>query len=267
MAATAGLPALAGLAACGSENVSPEPPVRAERHTYGTDPHQYAELYRPSGSSRGVVVVIHGGFWKAAYDASLGRPLALDLARRGWTAWNLEYRRVGNGGGRPETFDDVAAGIDRLADVPDLGRSTVVAVGHSAGGHLATWAAARGRFPDWSPVRVPVTAVVSQAGVVDLVQAYRDDLGGGAVAAFVGPPGPAYRRWDPRQQLPLDVPVWCVHGSQDVTVPVSQSRGYVEAARAAGGTAELVELPTDHMDVIDPSSQAWTRTVAILDGL
>lgn len=268
LAATAGLPAFPVLVSCGSEDAAEEPPVKAERFGYGPDPSQYAELYRPPRPSRGVVVVIHGGFWKAAYDASLGRPLALDLASRGWTAWNLEYRRVGNGGGRPETFDDVAAGIDKLADVPDLDRSTVVTVGHSAGGHLATWAAARGRFPDWSPARVPVTAVVSQAGVLDLVQAYREDLGGGAVAAFLGAaPGPAYRAWDPQQQLPLDVPVWCVHGNEDVTVPVSQSTGYVEAARAAGARAELVELPSDHMDVIDPSSEAWARTVDILGDL
>jgi pimeloyl-ACP methyl ester carboxylesterase len=115
---------------------------------------------------------------------------------------------------------------------------------------------------------VPVTAVIAQAGVLDLVQAYREGLGGDAVAAFLGAaPGPAYRAFDPQQQLPLGVPVWCVHGSQDVTVPVSQSGGYVRAARAAGARAELVELPADHMDVIDPSSAAWARTVAILDGL
>ena len=72
------------------------------RIAYGDGPEQYAELYRPTGESRGVVVVIHGGFWKAAYDASLGRPLAESLADRGWTAWNLDYRRVGNGGGAPE---------------------------------------------------------------------------------------------------------------------------------------------------------------------
>ena len=92
-------------------------------------------------------MVIHGGFWRAQYDASLGAPLAQDLVERGWTAWNLEYRRVGNGGGFPETFDDVAAGIDRLADVDGLDLSTVVTLGHSAGGHLAAWAAARGRRP------------------------------------------------------------------------------------------------------------------------
>jgi acetyl esterase/lipase len=233
---------------------------------YGDDPAQHAELWQPPGPSKGVVVVIHGGFWKAAYDLSLGRPLAADLATRGWTAWNIEYRRVGNGGGLPETFDDVAAAIDELAEVDGLDTSTVVTLGHSAGGHLATWAAARGRFR-W-PVRVPVTHVISQAGVLDLGSAYRDGLGSGAVQALVGgPPGPAYDEVDPARQIPLDVPVWCVHGLGDDIVPVSQSREYVDRARAAGAPAELVEVEGDHFVVIDPDSEAWRRTLQILDDL
>jgi acetyl esterase/lipase len=242
--------------------------MTVEKLTYGDDPSQHGTLYRPAGESRGVVVVIHGGFWKAEYDASLGEPLARDLAQRGWTAWNLEYRRVGNGGGRPETFDDVAAGIDRLADVEGLDLSGVVTLGHSAGGHLAAWAAARGRFASWQPERVPVTAVISQAGVLDLTAGAEAGLGGGAVEAFLGvPPGPAYDEVDPTRQLPLGVPVWCVHGAADTVVPLSQSAGYVAAAVDAGARAELVEINGDHFTVIDPASEAWDRTVEILDGL
>ena len=242
--------------------------MTTEKLTYGDHASQHATLHRPSGDSRGVVVVIHGGFWKAAYDASLGTPLASDLAARGWTAWNLEYRRVGNGGGWPATFDDVAAGIDRLADVAGLDLSTVVTLGHSAGGHLATWAAARGRFARWQPERVPVTAVVSQAGVLDLRAAFRDGLGGGAVEAFLGrPAGPDDDPIDPARQLPLDVPVWCVHGRDDTIVPLSQSAGYVRAAVEAGAEAELVGIDGDHFTVIDVASEAWTRTIAVLDGI
>ena len=234
---------------------------------YGEDPSQFAELYLPSGTPRGVVVVIHGGFWKAAYDLSLGRPLAASLAERGWAAWNLEYRRVGNGGGAPATLDDVAAGIDARAEVPDLDTSTVVTLGHSAGGHLATWAASRGRFTQW-PARVPVTHVVSQAGVLDLGSAYDEGLGGGAVEAFLGhPPGAGDAPADPARQVPLDVPVWCVHGTGDDIVPIGQSRAYVAAATAAGARAELVEVDGDHFVVIDPASDAWARTLAILDSL
>jgi len=241
--------------------------VTPRRLAYGEDPSQFAELSLPSGTPRGVVVVIHGGFWKAAYDLSLGRPLAASLAERGWAAWNLEYRRVGNGGGAPTTLDDVAAGIDALADVPGLDTSTVVALGHSAGGHLATWAASRGRFAQW-PARVPVTHVIAQAGVLDLGSAYDEGLGGGAVEAFLGhPPGAGDAPADPLQQVPVHVPVWCVHGTADDIVPVGQSRGYVAAATAAGARAELVEGDGDHFVVIDPDSDAWARTLEILDSL
>ena len=230
---------------------------------YGADPSQLVELTVPDAEPRGVVVVIHGGFWKAAYDLELGRPLAADLVERGWAALNIEYRRVGppgsgGGGGVPQTLDDVRAAVATLDDA-GLDLATVVTLGHSAGGHLATWAAhASGR----------VTHVISQAGVLDLVAADRDGLGSGAVRAFLGhPAGTADAEVDPRQQLPLGVPVWCVHATGDDIVPVSQSREYVAAATAAGGSAELVEVEGDHFVVIDPASDAWRRTVAILEGI
>jgi acetyl esterase/lipase len=239
---------------------------------YGDDPSQFGELTLPAGTPRGVVVVIHGGFWKAQYDLSLGRPLAASLVEEGWAALNLEYRRVGppgsgGGGGAPATLDDVAAGIDALAGVDGLDVSTVVTLGHSAGGHLAAWAASRGRFERWAG-GVDVTAVVSQAGVLDLRSADAAGLGGDAVAAFLGhAPGPDDDPADPQRQLPLDVPLWCVHGRDDVIVPISQSEEYVAAATAAGARAELVAVDGDHFVVIDPTSDAWARTLAILDGL
>jgi acetyl esterase/lipase len=234
---------------------------------YGDDPSQFGELSLPDGRPRGVVVVIHGGFWKAAYDLSLGRPLASALVESGWAALNLEYRRVGNGGGSPVTLDDVAAGIDTLAKVDGLDLSTVVTLGHSAGGHLAAWAASRGRFERWAR-GVQVTAVVSQAGVLDLRAAHLAGLGGGAVAAFLGhPPGPGDDPVDPRRQAPLDVPLWCVHGRDDDIVPIAQSEEYVAAATAGGARAELVAVDGDHFVVIDPTSDAWAKTLAVLDTL
>ncbi len=214
-----------------------------------------------------MVVVIHGGFWKAAYDAALGRPLAQALVADGWTAWNLEYRRVGNGGGYPHTLDDVAAGIDALADQDGLDLSTVVTLGHSAGGQLAVWAAGRGRHERWRPVRVPVTAVVSQAGVLDLASAYQAGAGDGAVGRFLGvePGDPAYDLADPSRQPPLEVPVWCVHARDDDTVPFALSAEYVARARAAGAPAHLVEVPGGHFGVIDPASAAWAATLEVLD--
>jgi acetyl esterase/lipase len=267
------------LAACGDgstrektrETKVPDPRPDG-RIAYGDDPSQFGELALPAGTPRGVVVVIHGGFWKAEYDLSLGRPLAAALVRDGWATLNLEYRRVGpagsgGGGGSPATLDDVAAGIDALAGVDGLDLSTVVTLGHSAGGHLAAWAASRGRFERWAG-GVDVTAVVSQAGVLDLRAAHLAGLGGGAVAAFLGhPPGPDDDPADPRRQAPLDVPLWCVHGRDDDIVPIAQSEEYVAAATAAGARAELVAVDGDHFVVIDPTSDAWAKTLAVLDTL
>ncbi|MEO6604424.1 MAG: alpha/beta hydrolase [Aeromicrobium sp.] len=250
------LMAVAGLAACAP---SKEKGPAVKTITYGDDVSQFAELTRAQGASKGVVVVIHGGFWKSTYDLSLGRPLAASLAKNGWDAYNLEYRRVGNGGAWPNTFDDVSAGIDALAGIDGLGTSKVITLGHSAGGHLAVLAAGR------TGAAVPVTAAISQAGVLDL-QAARDAyLGGGAVQALMG--DAAYAQADPTAQIPLKVPVRCIHGMDDDIVPISQSIGYVERANTAGADAELLRIEGDHFVLIDPSSQAWVRTLKILEAL
>ena len=244
-----------------------------ERFTYGDDPSQWADLYRPDGDPRGVVVVIHGGFWKAAYDAALGAPLATDLAGAGWAAWNLEYRRVGNGGGCPATLDDVAAGIDRLADVAGLDLSTVVALGHSAGGHLATWAAGRtGPTPgDRCVCRSPRSSrrPASSTSAPPCARA----SGPAPCEAFLGRPwseldGRGRTDVDPLPQVPLDVPVWCVHGARATPiVPIAQSEAYVAAATAAGARPSWCAVAGDHFVVIDVGSDAWARIVEILDGL
>lgn len=242
----------------------------AELLRYGKDPSQFAELTRPTGPSRGVVVVLHGGFWLAEYDLSLGRPLAQDLAARGWTALNVEYRRVGARGGVPSTLDDVSAAVDLLGPA-GVDTPTVVALGHSAGGQLAVWAAGRRRPGRWASAAVGVTHAVAQAGVLDLRTAAEDDLGGGAVQAFLGGAPDertdAYALADPVARVPLEIPVWCVHGRDDTTVPSAQSRAYVAAATAAGARAALVEVPGDHFALIDVSSDAWARTVQVLDGI
>lgn len=238
---------------------------------YGDHPAQRLELTRAEGTPKGVVVVIHGGFWLDQYDLSLGRPLAASLAQDGWTAANIEYRRVGDGGGWPETFDDVAAAIDSLADLDgvDVG-GRVVTLGHSAGGHLAVWAAGRPLLTGsaWATPRVAVTAAVSQAGVLDLTAATADDLGGGAVQRFMGGTvDDRYRLADPTAVIPLPVPVRCVHGRSDENVPPSQSVEYVRRATAAGADARLTEVDGDHFVVIDPTSPAWAETLTILDAL
>jgi acetyl esterase/lipase len=244
------LPAvLSAAAACArgeEEPVSTDPATSAERRSYGAHPDQYAELTLPSGDPRGVAVLVHGGFWKPEYGIEYAQPMVPSLVEAGWATWAIEYRR---GSGAADTLSDVRAAIDALP----VEAGTVVGIGHSAGGHLVTWAAQGGGL----------THVVSQAGVLDLRAAHEEDLDGGAVEAFLGhPPGPDDDGLDPIRMLPLDVPVWCVHGRDDDIVPLSQSRAYV-----AAGDAELVVVEGDHFTVIDPDSAAWARTLAILDGI
>lgn len=238
-----------------------------ERITYGPDAAQFGELSRPRQATRaGTVVIIHGGFWQAEYGLELGRPLAADLVAHGWSCWNLEYRRVGTGGGWPTTLSDVAAGIDHLASM-DVDTTRVIAVGHSAGGQLAVWAAGRGTLPAGAPgapgadPQVGLTAVVAQAGVLDLATAARDGVGDRAPQQLAGgEPDDVpdhYRVADPIARLPAPVPVLCVHSKADNRVPYAQSTAYVAAAIKAGGRAALHETSGDHFTLIDPSSPDW----------
>jgi acetyl esterase/lipase len=233
---------------------------------YGDDESQIAELHLPAGTAKvPVAVVIHGGFWMSGYGMELATPLAEDLAKQGIAGYAIEYRRVGNGGGWPATFEDVAAAIDKLAEQPRVDLSKVVAVGHSAGGHLAVWAASRAGLPKDAPgaaPRVLLKGAVSQAGVLDLVNAYDEQVGGDAVPSFLGgTPTEDRKRYDlasPYQRLPLKVPVAMVHGTRDGQVPIEQSRRYLAAATKAGDEVKLTEIPhIGHFELINPDHQAW----------
>lgn len=237
---------------------------------YGPDPSQVAELTRARDGAP-VAVLVHGGFWKAAYGAEYARPLVPSLVAHGWATLVVEYRRVGNGGGYPATLDDVASAVDLLADVSGLDLGRVVAIGHSAGGQLAAWLAARPGLPDSAPgadPRVRVTAVVAQAGVLDLRAAAAAGLGNDATPAFLGGPPDAvldrYAIASPIERLPLGVPVLCVHGTDDADVPLSQSTTFASRAREAGDAVDLREVPGDHDDVIDPDDPSWAATLTWL---
>lgn len=251
---------------------------RPQAHRYGAHRCQRADLHLPAGPGpHPVAVTIHGGSWVARYGKLVMRALAADLARRGWAAWNIEYRRVGRGqgGGWPATLLDVAAAIDHLPDVPaPLDLERVVVVGHSAGGQLALWAAGRGKLAPGAPgegPRVSPHAVVSQAGVNDLASSYRE-CRGGAVLLFLGrSPEQAPERYevaDPIGQVPLEQPVLLVHGVRDATVSIRRSRDYARAAGAAGGHVELVEIEGPqgaHRRHIDPDGHAWSVVTGWLE--
>jgi acetyl esterase/lipase len=236
-------------------------------HRYGPDPSQAADLHLPAGAGPWpVAVVIHGGFWRARYDRTLMDAVCADLARHGWAAWNLEYRRIGPGGtgGWPQTFEDVGAGIDQLAliDAP-IDRARVVAIGHSAGGQLAPWAANRDRC------QVPVHCAVGQAAVSDLrATAHLGLSDGAAIELLGGTPAEVPERYaaaSPAERLPFGVPVLLVHGARDDTVPVAFSRDLHAAAIAAGDRCDLVVGERDgHFEHIDPASAAWATVRAWL---
>ncbi|MGT2426540.1 alpha/beta hydrolase family protein [Amnibacterium kyonggiense] len=238
-----------------------------ERFEYGDGPMQYGVLRTAPGGAVGTVVLIHGGFWRGTPDYFDGpTPLAEALVERGWHVWQLEYRQLPNGGGWPQTLDDVAAGVEalgRIADSRGLELGPVVTVGHSAGGHLAVWALAR---PD---AVLPLAGAISLAGVLNLRLGDEEGIGRGAVTDFLG--GRAaehpdrYAAADPVARIDPARPVRIVHGDRDDVVPMNQSDTYVAAAREAGQDVALTVVEGDHMVVIDPAHPAFPALVAALE--
>jgi acetyl esterase/lipase len=232
---------------------------------YGEHPDQVVDVRLGSGGAGApVVVLLHGGFWRAEHDRVHTRPMADALAGLGFTVCTPEYRRTGqDGGGYPGTFDDVAAGVDRvLAGPPTAGG--VVLVGHSAGGHLALWSALRHRLPEGSRWRADlrIDGVVALAPVSDLGAALDAGVDDGAAEALLGGRRERLAVTDPVRLLPYGAgPLVLVHGTADDRVPVEMSRAFAARERAA----RLVELPgAGHFDLIDPLSAAWPATLAAI---
>jgi acetyl esterase/lipase len=236
---------------------------------YGEDRNQVAELSLPEGPGPfPVAVLLHGGYWRTRYGRRVCRPLAERLRALGFAVVNVEYRRVGRGraggGGWPATFDDVAAALDGLdgafADALDRAdRTDVTVVGHSAGGQLALWAAARPQLPPGAPGASPavrVTRVVALSPVLAMERA-----GDAAEALLGGPPATYPGRWaqaDPSRLPPPSVPTLVVHPTADETIPVARSRTWVQRCRDAGAPVELADPPDEgHMHVILPTSASW----------
>lgn len=267
--------------AYGSEGTA-APTPSSLRFAYGTDPLQFGELYIPNGPGpHPVVLLIHGGFWRAPYDLTLMQGLAQDLVQNRIATWNIEYRRVGDaGGGWPGTFRDIARAADfltALARPYALDLTRVVPVGHSAGGHLALWLAARPRLPKNSKLTVNHTplsllGVVSLAGASDLKRTWELNLGQGAAAELLGGSPTSvpdrYMFASPAALLPLGIPQILIHGDRDDRVPLLVSQEYAHKATRHGDCATLVELPrVDHFALIDPSSLAWAITVTHIQKL
>ncbi|MEW2163511.1 alpha/beta hydrolase [Streptomyces sp. NPDC007084] len=262
---------------------------------YGDHPDQVIDFYAPRDPAPGIpvplVVVLHGGAWRAPYDRRHVTPFADFLARRGFAVANVEYRRgeavpAGSGGpipaqggpvttgdpvaGRwPETFDDVAAALDA---VPGLAREAVpeadvrrtVVVGHSAGGQLALWAAARHLLPEdavWRTERaVQLRGVVALAPIADFEVAEKLGVCGGAAGQLLGGEGGFAARVpyaDPVRLLPTGIATTLVQGREDVVVPEAVAEAYADAAAKAGEVVGLTLLEgVGHFPLIDPAADA-----------
>ncbi|MET8128021.1 alpha/beta hydrolase family protein [Streptomyces sp. NPDC056653] len=248
---------------------------------YGDHPDQVIDFYAPRDGRAGapVVVVLHGGAWRGPYDRLHVTPFADFLARRGFAVANVEYRRGselpqqrGSGpvaGRWPETFDDVAAAMDALPGLlavalPEADARRIVVTGHSAGGQLALWAAARHVLPQGSPWRLaaapPLRGVVALAPIADFAAAVELDVCSGAVGQLLGREGDFAARSpyaDPAALLPTGIATAVVQGRTDLTVPHAVAEAFVDAAAKAGETVGLTLLEeVGHFPLIDPAADA-----------
>lgn len=256
----------------------PAPPAD-HRIAYGDAPEQFGELRLPQGDGRvPIVVLIHGGCWLQAYDVAHTRPLATALARAGHAVWSPEYRRVGGAGGHPNTFADVAAAVDSVRMLarrfPRLDTTRTVLAGHSAGGHLALWAAARmpGEALDGAAVAVaPLrpAGVVSLAGIADLA-AYAAGTGScnrSVVPLLGGTPAEVPARYAAASPVskPPAVPVRIVHGAADPIVPLAQSEALVRAA--PGRVTFDTVAGAGHFDVVAPRGASFDALLRAIEAI
>ncbi|MEU1123107.1 alpha/beta hydrolase [Streptomyces sp. NPDC005899] len=265
-----------------TESVFGRPAIAPDRSAaYGSHPDQVIDFFAPrdGGDGAPLVVVLHGGAWRAAYDRAHVSPFADFLARRGLAVASVEYRRGGDGheadtdrpaaGRWPDTFDDVAAAMDALPvlaarELPQADLRRTVVTGHSAGGQLALWAAARHVLPAGSPWRLPapppLRGVVALAPIGDFASAVERDVCSGAVRQLLGGDDRLAERGahvDPALLLPTGIATAVVQGACDLTVPPAVTEAFVDAAAKAGEVVGLTLLDrVGHFPLIDPSADA-----------
>jgi len=258
----------------------PAPPADV-RLPYGPDPLQFGDLRLPQGAGpHPVAIVLHGGFWRAKIGLEYAGHMCAAFARAGIATWNLEYRRIGNpGGGWPGTFLDVALGADHLRTLAKkypLDLKRVISVGHSAGGHLALWLAARPRIPAGGLLAaadaIALRGTAPIAGIVDLRRGRELRLGDGAVGELMGGPPEKlpqrYHAGSPTELVPIGIRVRLLHGTDDSIVPIEISNNYQKAAVTAGDDARLVPLPgADHFLPVDPRSIHWPLVEKTVESL
>lgn len=249
------------------------PPAASARVRYGPHPLQFGDLYLPSGNGpHPLVILIHGGFWRARFGLEHAGHQAFAFSEAGIAVWNIEYRRLDLDGGWPNTFLDAGAAADylpRLAVSYPLDLWRAVALGHSAGGHLALWLGAQ--LPATHALHrstpVALRALLAVAPLANLQDAWEERLGCGVVRDLLGGTPESvpdrYAAASPAALLPLDAPQVLIHGTRDDTIPVGMSRAYQAKAVSAGDECQLIALAdTGHFEPIDPRTAAWREVLS-----
>lgn len=254
----------------------------ALRIRYGDAPEHFGELRVPAGRGpHPVVVVVHGGWWRATYGLAYAGHLSAALTSDGFATWNIEYRRVGSpNGGYPNLLHDVTAALAKLADLApdyDLDLARIVVTGHSAGGHIAAWLAAKQahRELDVFGSSPSIAGAVPVAGAIDLILCSEmnvaDTVGIPVHDFLAGTPAAVPERYalaSPAELLPAGIPVICIHGDEDTVVPLAISERYVARARAAGDPAQLIVLAgVEHFAVFNPETSAGAAVRAAVRDL
>ncbi|MEE9327713.1 MAG: alpha/beta hydrolase [Cocleimonas sp.] len=239
------------------------------RLEYGKHPEQFGNLYLPKhGDPYPTIILLHGGCWRAKFGLSQLGSLCKALTNLGFAVWNMEYRRLGNGGGWPTTFEDVSQGTDFLATIADkynLDLSNVTAMGHSAGGHLALWLAGRHHLPSNSKLSINspinISNVISLAGIPDLVEGVKQNICLGACQELVGglpeEVPERYRQASPGNLLPLNISQWHLVGEQDPIVPVSYIQTYIEKAQYLDKVHFEIIPDIGHFEMVMPDTASW----------
>ncbi|MDQ3441638.1 MAG: alpha/beta hydrolase [Planctomycetota bacterium] len=252
---------------------------------YGDDVNQVGELRIPrQPGPHPVVVLIHGGCWKAEYATRRDlAPMGDTLRADGVASWNVEYRRLGQpGGGWPGTYLDVGRAIDHLrtlAATHDLNLGKVVLVGHSAGGHLAMWAGTRQRIAQTSalfvPMPLPIKGVINLAGTIDMTENIarmegecRDAVVSGMLGGTPAAVPDRYREVSAGTMLPLGVPQVLVWGEHENFVPLALAQRHAAAASQAGDRAGVIVVPAvGHFETASPASTAWPTVLGAIRSL
>jgi len=232
-----------------------------EVHHYGKHLDQRMDVRRPtpSDSAAPLAVIIHGGLWRQEWTSDTTETWAVELTRRGWITANIEYRRLGSGGGWPESFGDVAAAFTAASRLEGVDQNQLHAIGHSAGATMALWLAGQ-------EISVRPTKVTSVAGITDLVRARSEDLGDGTIVRLEGRRRPQPEHHSPRHRVPIGVDAIIFSCLNDTLIDRSYSADYVAAAREAGDRVELIELDATHGAVLDPLQPALAAVIGTLAG-